>query len=669
MWGGDIQSDYGAEASGSVKRDESEWMAHWTRTSSRKLTGLDVNVGSDNLILEYNNAWRSQQGSMVVASDVPFQSKKSKVECEVRGETADTPPKFNSRSLRNEIWGHHNRPVGTSNTKFSSRLFKLDPTEIDFPSKDNQFQPKSVSETPMHFIKPYNKKTVQLLNPSQDDLARLTSDIVPYGLKSERVPIRSPTYRKNATEQSSLRVVSEEHLVNTDYARVKHECRDYHSYSTFLVCGNKTDSQIISKSLGSSSFGVKNGDLQLNDTTRRNVYFPDQGKSKREFCGAAFSTKNDNFCASKEGKSKSEFSGTTFSTKRSTSPHVTKLEEQNHGFHFLHRMPSCSGHVEMSRMPASLSSLDGFPSDRAHCFLTTEKTDVNTPKGDQLVKESRLSTNSKRITSHEILSRPSNSACHDKRRVEAQPQESSKDAELNKKVGTCKTASLDARNESSAEADIMDMDDFQAKNSLPGFVSSPSKKVLRIHLNSSKSQAAVASARVKVGFRKREIETPDINLEPPSVLEVDCSGDRNLNSLRTETLDNREYLDPKAPRDVLLDHPSNRLAKRMRLSASNSKAELEFCSIGSVKEREELPLSHPWIRRWYRNRTVTPWAKSAVPLRYIEPENSNAALEEFQRNKSPSTAAMALMGKATNCFQPCELRKKGSVIVWNTDGF
>jgi hypothetical protein len=40
--------------------------------------------------------------------------------------------------------------------------------------------------------------------------------------------------------------------------------------------------------------------------------------------------------------------------------------------------------------------------------------------------------------------------------------------------------------------------------------------------------------------------------------------------------------------------------------------------------------------------------------------------EEFKNKQFPSIAAMALMGKAMNCFNPSELTKKGPVIVWNT---
>ncbi|ONK68334.1 uncharacterized protein A4U43_C05F10340 [Asparagus officinalis] len=70
----------------------------------------------------------------------------------------------------------------------------------------------------------------------------------------------------------------------------------------------------------------------------------------------------------------------------------------------------------------------------------------------------------------------------------------------------------------------------------------------------------------------------------------------------------------------------------------------------------------PWIRRWCRNSKAT---ASSMPV-ICEPENSKVLPEKLEAKQIPSLAAMALMGKQVTNFRPCEFRKRGSSVVWNT---
>lgn len=88
-------------------------------------------------------------------------------------------------------------------------------------------------------------------------------------------------------------------------------------------------------------------------------------------------------------------------------------------------------------------------------------------------------------------------------------------------------------------------------------------------------------------------------------------------------------------------------------------------SSSAKKEGDVITLSHPWIQRWRYNRAVAPQKKHKVED--CAPQRSKAvALEDVEKKQFPSIAAMALMGKAMNGFQPCEFRKRASFLVWNT---
>ncbi|XP_021904595.1 uncharacterized protein LOC110819644 isoform X1 [Carica papaya] len=92
----------------------------------------------------------------------------------------------------------------------------------------------------------------------------------------------------------------------------------------------------------------------------------------------------------------------------------------------------------------------------------------------------------------------------------------------------------------------------------------------------------------------------------------------------------------------------------------------EACLPGGKEKNEEITFSHPWIRRWCHKKAVSPEEKSEG---VCEPQSSKEILGEFEKKQFPSIAAMALVGKAMNGLSPCEIRKSGSVIIWNTKGF
>ncbi|XP_052192455.1 uncharacterized protein LOC127801396 [Diospyros lotus] len=93
-----------------------------------------------------------------------------------------------------------------------------------------------------------------------------------------------------------------------------------------------------------------------------------------------------------------------------------------------------------------------------------------------------------------------------------------------------------------------------------------------------------------------------------------------------------------------------------------------FSSVGSGKRDKDMLLSNSWIRRWCRNQAATEQGKPKVAV-VCEPRSRKMEFHELQNKQSPSLAAMALMAKAMTGFPPCELRRTGSFVVWNTKGF
>lgn len=84
----------------------------------------------------------------------------------------------------------------------------------------------------------------------------------------------------------------------------------------------------------------------------------------------------------------------------------------------------------------------------------------------------------------------------------------------------------------------------------------------------------------------------------------------------------------------------------------------------SSKSKGDSFLSHSWIQRW-RHGQATNSKKKLEPVVFCGPQSSKLELEDIQKKQFPSIAAMALMAKAMRGIQPCQFRKKGSLVMWN----
>lgn len=92
--------------------------------------------------------------------------------------------------------------------------------------------------------------------------------------------------------------------------------------------------------------------------------------------------------------------------------------------------------------------------------------------------------------------------------------------------------------------------------------------------------------------------------------------------------------------------------------------------MGSKRETLNMALDSSWIQRWCRNSPTPPApASNPEPLVICEPHSLKLGQDELSKKQFPSIAAMALMGKAMNGSRPCEFRKRGPIVVWNTDEY
>ncbi|KAL7118752.1 hypothetical protein ACP275_02G021500 [Erythranthe tilingii] len=279
-------------------------------------------------------------------------------------------------------------------------------------------------------------------------------------------------------------------------------------------------------------------------------------------------------------------------------------------------------------------------------------------------------------------------------------------------------ASKVTRNNLSAETDTMS---FREKNLQSGSYSTSSTKVLDTKSNLPHWIQRATSSRNTVS-KQPNIEIPDINFpalanSPENICPI---------SSKTQTL---EMEQPKRKSNFSLDNypnadPSTRWIKRLKMSPSNHSAQctkssnlaenpspekankffrriLESDVISSEitptmysggkelalsdkggcffskdknliqepnKKDKGLLLSHAWVQRWLSNGSRIAGKKPERGI-FCEPQSSKLELKNIEKGQCPSIAAMALMGRALTCFQPCELQKRGSFTVWNTKAF
>ncbi|XP_058092032.1 uncharacterized protein LOC131237943 isoform X2 [Magnolia sinica] len=578
--------------------------------------------------------------------------------------------------------------VGTSRSHLVPVALTQPPSDVGFVSKEHHHEAEGITQTRRQQMKPYNfldGKASLVLGPWQDDFIGLTSNSALHGFKSIEQNMKCCTSRQG----------KKDNLANDCFIQMEHELGNSCGHSTFLAYDTKMGKRFNSNSSGSLFSGEKDRAQKINGD-------PLKGHS-------------------------------------TTSQGITALEDSKCGHHLLHRMPTCPLHdVDMSRICTTAEEAAGGPpkfSKATHHPLIMKKTDVNLFKGEKVLTESMVSTQSKGNSSSEILGLPPIFPCYDKQEALSRYCGNLINCEGRDDGNAANIGFSCIQNESSAETDTMPFDAYQSRNSPAGVTSSQLHKGVMMGRNTGKSQESLCSPSKEAGIKCAESDIPDMN-EAISInlVQADHVDNRELSSSRTESLDVEHLLShleqpgnsnisPQQCGALELD-PSSRWVKRLRSSTSDSlafgtkslkigdtssreKVNKLFCRIinnsktnseptsgkclgrgsslpsdkamvllrnresssaDSVKDHLDLSASYSWIQRWCRNREGRPQElpKSQV---VCKPDSSKAVLKEFRGKQFPSIAAMALMRKAVNNFHPCEFRKKGSFVVWNSDGF
>ncbi|XP_019454182.1 PREDICTED: uncharacterized protein LOC109355462 isoform X1 [Lupinus angustifolius] len=387
-----------------------------------------------------------------------------------------------------------------------------------------------------------------------------------------------------------------------------------------------------------------------------------------------------------------------------------------------------TANVETTKLYTSLDSVEESSRDYPKISLTTrhflmsKKADANLSARGQFFRESIAPIKFKGNAFNEMEHSSPSTSDHDLEGMKLETLGSSKKSEGKENIQDFNSPT-NLKNESSAETDTMDIYALH-RNLFPGIVPFRTNKCSEDSHSSPTSQVAITSTVEENKGKLVYIAVPDINQESPKVLTMASPlVDRETSTSRTHSLDVEHLLShaddharSKSGTSSLGPDPSSRWAKRFKLCLSSSAHGTNSATIGETSSHEqvnnifrkmkgrktslepkmacqieeqmvpdlcattltnnkssteenktaEITLSHPWIRRWYHNQDVCPQKRHELS-EFHEPSSNTP--EEFQKKQCPSIAAMAMMGKAMKCLNPCELMEKGPVVVWNMKGF
>ncbi|KAK6946269.1 hypothetical protein RJ641_013813 [Dillenia turbinata] len=587
-------------------------------------------------------------------------------------------------------------PLAMSNVKNASHsAIALGPVHMESSSKLCDVQSEFVRCTSKQQAKSSNslwKSDSATERSLQDDIVGVS-----YRFNSGGVQMQQEICQPEAI------LATKEHFASASLAPLGHENSNYHSYSSFLVREEKKDDPINIREQVTSFLN-----MPMNDPSTSN-------KQSQPFLGGKCQRIRSH-------------SGTGFFPSHYTSREMTGVGNLYHDYHPQPPLPVSTHNVETMRICATVDSVKGYSggssnfSQTTHHLFITQKADINFSKGDQIFRDSSVTAKFRGNTFSDFLSL---SPFSGQRGVKVQLLDSSAESEEKEKVEDAKTSPLPVKNESSADTDTLDMDVLQDDNPISGVGMAQSKKEDKAAQNLSTSQATDGSHKLV----RCKVELPDINEElPASPAPANSTDEMEPSTSRTQSLDVEHFLanaehpmkskGSSFPDELIGPEPSCRWVKRLKLSRSDSsshgtkiskgetssqenvdkilnnitknrQASLdptlvkrlgkepmvlddstcplnkgESNSMGLVKKDRDFTLSNSWIRRWCQKPQKKPEA-----IVTCEPKSSKGAADEFQKKQFPSIAAMALMGKAMGGFHPCELRKRGSLVVWNARGF
>ncbi|KAG2705669.1 hypothetical protein I3760_05G067000 [Carya illinoinensis] len=559
------------------------------------------------------------------------------------------------------------------------------------------------SEQQVKSHKDFNMNGLAASTSLHDDFTRSSLKIVPHGFNSRRSPLQPFVSRKEEIHKSNSIMTSKECVQDTNHF----------SHSTILV--HEKSNLLDSRTCGKSLLRQKDATLLLHDpsTSSSNKHAHFLGKqwhNMQNHSGMRLFPSQSN--PPEATKSEDLYHGCHL---------LTRLPYSVHDVETMRIYATINSIGGLLRSPSKFSQT-------TRRFMITEKTDVALSDEHQILRESTVSAKFKGKYFSELLSLSPDFRFQVQQGVKLQPLDSSTESDGQGYVKDV-NVSIGLKTKSSAETDTMDMDALQESH-LPGLALSPSDKGLKG--KSLTSRAADTSAREEMRSIPVTRDLCDINQALPDLPALSSPvGCRETSPSRTQSLDVGHLLSHAeqpgtskssgCPDGHLGPEPSSRWVKRLKLSSCRSahgtkSSKLEEASshekvnkfsckvlkygttsldptmvrchgkeqmaldqnaiflrngkpstVDSVKKSQHVTLSHPWIRRWCHSSAATP-RKTSKSVVVCQPQCSKATLDDFQKKQFPSIAAMALMGKALRGFRSCEFRKRGSFVVWNSEG-
>uniref|UniRef100_A0A2P2L562 F-box family protein n=1 Tax=Rhizophora mucronata TaxID=61149 RepID=A0A2P2L562_RHIMU len=571
-------------------------------------------------------------------------------------------------------FGYDDSPDGIQNSSFS--ISSLPTSEAEIPSRDFRCQPEGISLTPELQVKsdkPIGKSTLAALPYFQDDNLGLTSKIVAYEAYGRSTPMH-PFFRHESNNPSGATSVAHQKKMDTS--------------ATILVRDPTMDADQLRNFIRRPfQMKPKHSDVELFPSW----IGPPETRNLRNLHNGSYAP--------------------------------TWKPSSIHDMETMGIRATIDSVEEYPKVPQKFSKT-------THQFFFTRKTGVNLFDGSQMFGESLHTSEGKKANDFPCLS--PDFTFHIKQGSKLQLLGSFIESARREDTEHVKTSTFDLKNESSAETDTMDTDVFRNSH-LFGVGSSQSNKDIKGEQKPLASDAEVASTREGIRSKHPNTEIPDINEELPAFPGLTSSANgKETSTSRTQSLDVEHFLshaerptnwESGACSDGPLGlDPCSRWVKRLKSSASNSiacgtkgsrmeeasshekvklfnkilkctkttterkmcesndkyqtevdptseelkKAE-SFC-IESSKKSEDVKLLHAWIQRWCHNPAASPEQRSETEM-VCKPHKSKSILHDLQKKHFPSIAAMALMGKVMTGFHPCEFRKKGSSVVWNSERY
>lgn len=411
---------------------QSVWMSHWTRTS--------YNVTAETRNHKSNASGNKEIDCVTMLYHPTIGLEASRSVRRLREtetltlETMNDNTGTSSRNLRNEGFGCQYIPT-TSPFKYSGCSSKAK----HYQGADEALGPSFGS--------------FAVSKPSHEYFVRSTSHIVPYGFDN-----RKYEFNKGKADISSFidrsAIVSYNQLANASLRTLEREHHNILRKSAFSVYGRQIDSN-------SQSGNSRNAHFSESDTPT-SLDAPSMSDGHLSAFGREPFLKMQ------------KLSGMKPLPTQSSALEKTELKKSHTDCYSLEKLPNCVDDAETMRIYTTVDSVEGEPggcsrfSQTTHSLLITKRTDVNSSKENDFLRDRRVVTvfNGNKSRDFHNLSPPYYG--QGEQGVKLQALVSSTDSEGKENVKGVKASKVIVKNESSTETDAMDVDSFKEKNQFSG---------------------------------------------------------------------------------------------------------------------------------------------------------------------------------------------------------